>query len=132
MQSKEIAINFLLPVMAIAGGVWIGYADSVSDDVFITLGLLMVFCALLGLAGSRRAWRWPLLAGIWVPVLDVVLPRLGLAPQRAGESFTFLSALAVTAVVMAVSFAGAYVGALLGWSVRQAWPEPSEAGRRRQ
>jgi len=58
---------------------------------------------------------------IWVPVLDSVLPRLGLAPQRPGESFTVLSALAVTGLVMAVCFAGAYLGAMLGRSARSAW-----------
>lgn len=131
MASKNFFTTFVLPVLAIAGGAWIGYADSRSDDVFITLGLLMGFCFLLGLTGPRRPWLCPLLVGIWVPVLDAVLPRLGLAPQRQGESFTFPSTLAVTAVVMAVCFAGAYLGALLGWSVRHVWPDASEARRRR-
>ena len=131
MQLKDKIMTHLSPIVAVAGGAWIGYADSRSDDVFITLGLLMGFCFLLGLTGPRRPWLCPLLVGIWVPVLDAVLPRFGLVPQRPGESFTFLSALAVTAVVMAVCFAGAYLGALLGWSVRHVWPDASEARRRR-
>lgn len=122
-------MRILLPIVALAGGAWIGYADSRSDDVFITLALLMGFCMLLGLVGQRRHWLWPPLVGIWVPVLDVILPRLGIAPQHPGESFTYLSALSVTGLVMAVCFVGAYLGALLGWSVRHVWPGASEAGR---
>lgn len=129
IQSKNKALTFLLSMVAVTGGAWIGYADSRSDDVFITLGLLMGFCALLGLVGPRRPWLWAPLVGIWVPVLDAILPKLGFAPQRPGESFTYLSALAVTGLVMAVCFAGAYLGALLGRSLRHVWPGASGAGR---
>ena len=129
MKTKDAAATVVLSIVAVVGGAWIGYADSRSDDVFITLGLLMAFSFLLGLAGPRRPWLWAPLVGIWVPVLDTVLPRLGLAPQRPGESFTFLSALAVTGLVMAVCFAGTYLGALLAWSVRNMWPGAGEARR---
>lgn len=129
MKSENNVMTFVLPMVALAGGAWSGYADSRSDDVFITLGLLMIFCGVLGLAAPRRAWLWPLLVGFWVPVLDAVLPRLGLAPRRPGESFTFLSALAVTGLVMAVCFAGAYLGAFFAWSVRNMWPGAGEARR---
>jgi len=125
VQPKKAIMTVLLSGLAVAGGAWIGYADARSDDVFITLGLLLGFSFLLGLVGPRRAWLWAPLVAIWVPVLDSVLPRLGLAPRRPGESFTFLSALAVTGLVMAVCFAGAYLGALLGWSVRHVWPGAS-------
>jgi hypothetical protein len=122
MQPKDAAATVVLSILAMTGGVWIGCTDSRSDDVFITLGLLMGFSFLLGVAGPRRPWLWAPLVGIWVPVLDSVLPRVGLAPQRPGESFTFLSALAVTGMVMAVCFAGAFLGAGLIWSVRKMWP----------
>ncbi|MHB8652623.1 MAG: hypothetical protein ACYDA9_01960 [Terriglobia bacterium] len=129
MQSRDTTVTVVLSILAVMGGAWIGYADSRSDDVFITLGLLMGFSFLLGVAGPRRPWVWAPLVAIWVPVLDSVLPRLGLAPQRPGESFTFLSALAVTGLVMAVCFAGAYLGAGLVWSVRNMWPGTGEARR---
>ncbi len=119
----------VLTLVALAGGAWIGYADSRSDDVFITLGLLMALSFLLGLAGSRRAWLWAPLVAIWVPLLDFALPRLGLAPQRPGENFGVLSALAVTGLVMAVCFAGAYLGAMLAWVVQHAWPRADEEHR---
>jgi len=129
MPSKDLTKTMLLSLVSLAGGAWIGYADSRSDDVLITLGLLMGFSFVMGLAGSRRPWLWAPLVGIWVPVLDSVLPRLGLVPQRPGESFTLLSALAVTGLVMAVCFAGAFLGAGLIWSARHVWP--GAAGARR-
>ena len=119
----------VLAGVALAGGAWIGYADSRSDDVFITLGLLFGLSLLLGVAGRRRAWLWPPLVAIWVPVLDAVMPRLGLAPHRPGEHFTFLSALAVTGLVMAVSFAGSYLGAGFAWTLGRVWPGASDAYR---
>ena len=129
MQPKNTVMTVLLSGLAVAGGAWIGYADARSDDVFITLGLLLGFSFLLGLVGPRRAWLWAPLVAIWVPVLDSVLPRLGLTPRRPGESFSFLSALAVTGLVMAVCFVGAYLGALLGWSVRHMSPGASGVDR---
>jgi len=125
----QMARTIVLTIAALAGGAWIGYADSRSDDVFITLGLLFGFSFLLGLAGPRRAWLWPPLVAIWVPVLDSVLPRLGLAPQRPGEHFTWPTALAVTGLVMAVCFAGSYLGAALAWAAGHAWPGAKEARR---
>lgn len=118
MPSKNTGTTFLLAILAVAGGAFIGYADSRSDDVFITLGLLMAFSFVLGLAGPRRPWLWPPLVAIGVPVLDAILPKVGLAPQRPGETFTLFSALGVTGLVMAVCFAGAYLGALLTWTVQ--------------
>jgi hypothetical protein len=129
MQSKEITKTVVLSLVALAGGAWIGYADSRSDDVFITLGLLMAFCFVLGLVGPHRPWLWALLVGIWVPVLDSVLPRLGLVPQRPGESFTYLTALAVTGVVMVVCFAGTFLGAGLVWAAGKAWQGAADARR---
>ncbi len=111
------ARTLVLTALALAGGAWIGYADSRSDDVFITLGLLFGFNFLLGACGPRRASLWPPLVALWVPLLDAVLPRLGLAPVRPGEALTLPSALAVTALVLAVSFAGSYLGAGLAWTI---------------
>ena len=117
---KDTMVTGLLVCLSLAGGIFIGYADSRSDDEFITVGALFAFSFLLGILGSRRAWLWALLIGIWVPLLNSTLPRFGLAPTRPGESFGFVSALAVTAFVMAVCFAGSYAGALLVRGARRA------------
>jgi len=121
MSSKDAVLTGLIALVALAGGAFIGYADSHSDDVFITLGILLGFSFLLGFLGPRLPWLWAPLVGIWVPVLDTVLPRLGLAPREAGPSTSLLSFLAVMALVMTVCFAGAYSGAWLGRAARRVW-----------
>jgi hypothetical protein len=122
MASKDDFLTGLTALTAVAGGVFIGYADSHSDDVFITLGILIGFSFLVGFLGPRRPWLWAPLVGIWVPVLDAVLPRFGLAPRgEPGASTSFLSFLAVLALVMTVCFAGAFAGAWLGRAARRAW-----------
>ena len=121
MQSKGTVVTILLAIPALAGGIFMGYADSHSDDPAITLLILAAFSFLLGALGPGRPWLWPLLVGIWVPVLDTVPPRLGLVPRdTAGSPPTVLNALAVLGVVMAACFAGSYAGALMVRAARQA------------
>ncbi len=120
MPSRDKVATILLSVLALAGGIFMGYADSHSDDPAITLMILAACSFLLGSLGSRRPWLWPLLAGIWVPVLDAVLPCLGLAPWDTASPPTLPSFLGVLAVVMAACFAGSYAGALLVRAARRA------------
>lgn len=118
MALKDAVVTGLLSSLALAAGIFIGYADSRSDDEFITLAVLVGFSFLLGVLGPRRAWLWAILIGIWVPVLDSALPKFGLAPTRPGESFGFPTALAVAALVLAACFIGAYAGSFLHRVVR--------------
>jgi hypothetical protein len=114
---KDSIATVLLSCSAPAGGIFIGYADSRSDDELITLGILVGFSFLLGLLGPRRPWLWTVLIGIWVPLLDFVLPKVGLAPTRPGESFGILTALAVAALVLTACSAGSYAGAFVSRTV---------------
>ena len=117
MALKDSIANVLLSCSAPAGGIFIGYADSRSDDELITLGILVGFSFLLGLLGPRRPWLWTVLIGIWAPLLDLVLPRVGLAPTRPGEPFGFWTAVAVAALVLTACSAGTYAGALVSSTV---------------
>ena len=121
MPSKSTIATVLVAVFALAGGVFIKYADSHSDDVPITLALLFGFSFLLGFLRPRWPWLWALLVGIWVPVLDTTLPALGLAPPEAHSTPGLLSMLAVLGLVTAVCFAGAFAGALVGKAARDAF-----------
>jgi NAD(P)-dependent dehydrogenase (short-subunit alcohol dehydrogenase family) len=56
--------------------------------------------------------------GLWMPVLSYTLPLLGLAPSNPRLPRTVPSYLAMTAVVMAARFAGAYAGAWVGRAAR--------------
>ena len=121
MQSKGTVFTILLAILALAGGIFVGYADSRSDDPAITLLILAAFTFVLGALGPGRPWLWPLLVGIWVPILDIVLPRLGLVPRdTAGSPATPLNTLAVLGVVMAACFAGSYAGAFIVRAARRA------------
>ncbi|HEV2426465.1 MAG TPA: hypothetical protein VGZ29_16690 [Terriglobia bacterium] len=120
MQSKGTLVTALLAIPALAGGIFMGYADSHSDDPAITLLILASFSFVLGALGPRRPWLWPLLVGIWVPVLDTVLPRIGLAPVDTASPPTVLSGLAVLGVVMAACFTGSYAGAFIVRAARRA------------
>jgi len=121
--------TLILTIIALAGGAWIGYAAARSDDIPIILGILFGFSFLLGVAGPSKAWLWAPLVAIWIPVLDPVLRRLGIVAERPGEHFTWPTAVAVTALVMVVSFAGAYAGAALAWAAGHAWPGASSPRR---
>jgi hypothetical protein len=120
MRSRYTVVTVLLAILALAGGIFIGYADSHSDDPAITLVLLAAFTFVLGALGPRRPWLWAVLAGVWVPVLDTTLPRMGLAPWDTASPPTFLSGLGVLGVTMAACFAGSYAGALLVRAARRA------------
>ncbi|HUI42674.1 MAG TPA: hypothetical protein VL523_11970 [Terriglobia bacterium] len=120
MSMKASMGSLVLAAFALAGGAFIGYADSHSDDPAITLLLLGALTFLLGSLGPRKPWLWAVLAGPWVPVLDVALPRLGLAPWDTASPTTLLSSLAVLGVVMAASLAGSYAGAFVGRAARRA------------
>jgi hypothetical protein len=82
MPSRNSLSTVLVAVLALAGGIFVGYADSHSDDVHLTLALLFGFSFLVGFLKPQRVWLWALLVGIWVPVLDALLLPIGLAPQE--------------------------------------------------
>jgi drug/metabolite transporter (DMT)-like permease len=119
MRLKTV-MTILLAIAALAGGIFMGYADAHSDDPPITLAILAIFTFLLGALGPRRPWLWPLLAGIWVPLLNIVLPRLGMVPSDPDSPPTVLSGLGILAVAMAACFAGSYAGAFMVRAVRRA------------
>jgi len=118
MPSKDGLSTVLVAVLALAGGIFVGYADSHSDDVPLTLALLFGFSFLVGFLKPRRVWLWSLLVGIWVPVLDALLRPIGLAPHEPSPTPGLLSTLAVLGLVMAACFAGAFAGALAGKAAR--------------
>ena len=129
MQSKDVTVTVVLSIWR-----WQaerGSATRIRAAMTFSLpsGLFWYSVSCWAWLVPRRPWLWPPLVAIWVPVLDAVLPQFGLAPQRPGESFTFLSALAVTGVVDGCLFRGLLPGAGLVWAVRHAWQGASEAQR---
>jgi hypothetical protein len=87
--------RLLLPLSA-AGGIAVAWIDSRPhwDDTGVTVGLLVLLAAACGMRAPRRAWRWGLAVGIWIPLHAIV----------ARGDFLML-------IVLAFPLAGAWAGA---------------------
>mgnify|MGYP001569189167 CR=1 FL=1 len=68
--------------------------------------LLLIFTFLLGFSNSEMVWRWGLVAGVWIPIFNVLKLVLIL------ENYNLVSLFAPF-LVLIPSFAGAYMGAVL-------------------
>jgi hypothetical protein len=90
--------NRLVMLAAIAIGLAIAYMDSRPnfDDTGITVGLMIISAALLGVIAPQRPWRWALAIGIWIPAHALV-------QHPEPKALLML-------VVLAFPFAGAYAG----------------------
>jgi hypothetical protein len=122
MSSKDQAESFALGLAAVIGGLAIGWLDTHNDEASVTIVVLLALSSVIGCLdrlGMRRAWLWAPLIGVGTPVLSYSLPILGLAPMNPGLPCTVPSYAALTAVVMAACFSGAYAGAWLRRAVRQ-------------
>jgi hypothetical protein len=103
---------------ALASGITIGIAiawiDSRPnwDDTGVTAGALVLTSAMLGALAPRRPWLWALGVGLWIPLYGILHAR------NYG-----------TLLVLAFTFAGAYIGA----GLRRAFaPPPASDGSRIQ
>jgi hypothetical protein len=81
---------------ALALGLLIALVDTSPkwDDTGITVGMLVIVCALFGMLSPARAWLWALAVGLWIPVLNIALYH------------NYASSIALV-----FAFFGAYVGA---------------------
>ena len=79
------------------------------DDAFVVLPLLGA-TGLLGLIRPRRAWRWALLVGIWLPLgqLFTLVTKIPLPYQNNWEGVV-----AVLGIALVLGLVGTYAGALL-------------------
>lgn len=94
-------------LVAIGGGIFIGYSDKHATEPQGTVLALLALTFILGLVQPVRAWRWPILVGLWVPFLDFLLPP---TEPGGGGLHGFWSYVALVAFVELVGFVGAYSG----------------------
>jgi hypothetical protein len=66
-QSGGDAFNYLLAVMS---GVLAGWVDIKVGDLLLTAMIVLAACMLLGILSPRKPWRWVLLVGLFVPVME--------------------------------------------------------------
>src|SRR5260221_5487347 len=85
-------------LLAAACGVLAGWIDIKIGDLLFTALIVLASCMALGFARPRKAWRWVVLVGIFVPIMEwlaysFLLQKAGRAPIY--ESFlAFLSRVA--------------------------------------
>jgi hypothetical protein len=87
-----------------------------ATEVYPTLSVVLAGSFVLGAIEPRRAWRWALLAGVFVP-LSMIAAHWRDMPGRLG----WLGPLAILLVLMIPGMIGAYSGALLRKITVAAW-----------
>ena len=94
---------------AAALGMAVAWVDSrpTWDDTGITVGVILLSCAILGAVSPKHAWQWALAVGLWLPLIEV------LHMHNYGSLLALVPA-----------FIGAYLGAGLRSVV---FPPPTQA-----
>ena len=91
-------------LLAAAFGVISGWIDIKVGDLLFTALLVLAFCMLLGFLRPRAAWRWVLLVGLFVPLMEWF--AFAILSQRFERSQIYESFLAFLPGIV-----GAYGGA---------------------
>ena len=92
--------------LAVAFGILAGWVDLKVGDLLFTALLVVAPCMLLGVLRPERPWRWVVVIGICVPLVELIGYLLLLQrPYRAQVYESFLAFLP--------GIAGAYGGAAL-------------------
>ncbi len=75
---SEKAMNakfWVILTLSVVAGLAIGWLDSRPswDDTGITVGLILIAGAILGMLSPSRAWLWGVIVGVGVMLLDILL-----------------------------------------------------------
>jgi hypothetical protein len=96
----------LFYVLAALFGLFAGWVDIKVGDLLFTAMLVLAPCMLLGALRPQRPWRWVLVIGVFVPVVELVAYLIMMQkPYRAQVYESFLAFLP--------GIAGAYGGSIL-------------------
>lgn len=108
-------------LLAVFLGIMVGWFDLRTDEVSLTILLLLVFGMFLGFAQPSHAWRWALLLALWVPLGGIVSAVLGRGVAATNSNWP------ASLFALAPAFIGAYVGAFVSRAaVRLSPPEPQQ------
>jgi len=82
-------VSYALSVVFGAGAGWI---DIKVGDLLLTAMVVLVACMLLGFMSPRKPWRWVLLIGVFIPVVEwLAYFILSQKPDRAQVYESFLA-----------------------------------------
>jgi len=108
MKSDEQPLGRDWPFYLLAAvcGALTGWADVEVNDLLFTALLVLSACILLGILRPRWPWRWVLVVGLFIPLVEFAAYfLLTVKPSRAQVYGSFLAFLP--------GFAGAYGGSLM-------------------
>ena len=92
-------------LLAVISGVLAGWLDIKVGDLLLTAMAVLAACMLLGILSPRKPWRWVLLVGLFVPVVEwLAYFFLSQKPARAQIYESFLA--------FVPGIAGAFGGAI--------------------
>jgi hypothetical protein len=79
-------------VLAVVFGAGAGWIDIKVGDLLLTAMVVLASCMLLGFMSPRKPWRWVLLIGIFIPVVEwLAYFLLSQKPDRAQVYESFLA-----------------------------------------
>lgn len=82
-----------LSVLTLFIGALVGLMDLRATQVQMTAFLLIAFGFFAGFAQPRRAWRWALLLGAWVPLFGAIAAAARLTNARGVDPAVSLAAI---------------------------------------
>ena len=79
-------------MLAVMSGVLAGWVNIKVGDLLLTAMVVLAACMLLGILSPRKPWRWVLLVGVFVPVVEwLAYFFLSQKPERAQIYESFLA-----------------------------------------
>ncbi len=95
-----------LNVLTLFIGALVGLMDLRSTELQMTAFLLVAFGFFAGFAQPRRAWRWALALGVWVPIFGALAAMARLTNARGVDILVSVAAIAFALV-------GVYAGVIV-------------------
>jgi hypothetical protein len=103
-------------LLAAACGVMAGWIDIKVGDLLVTAMIVLASCMVLGFVRPPKPWRWVLLVGLFVPIMEWLAYLL--LSQKLERAHVFESFLAFLPGV-----GGAYGGALARGVINHLFPK---------
>ena len=113
--------NLLASILALVGGLALGYVDLQTSEVVVTLGVLFVFNMVLGALAPRGGWFWPVITALGVLTVNW-FPQIVGTTGNPYLNRTFSSYLLLALMLMVAGTAGM----LFGVVVRRSLHVPAE------
>ncbi len=98
--------HWWLNLLTLFIGVLVGLMDLRATEVQMTAFLLIAFGFFAGFAQPRRAWRWALMLGVWVPLFGAIASAARLTNARGVDVIA-------SAAAIAFALVGVYAGVMV-------------------